>query len=418
MEQGKCKKRYPRSFSEETRCDVDRYPEYQRRQTRIFVDPKTQRVVDNRWIVPYNLHLATKYHAHINVEICSSIFAVKYMYKYVYKGPDRAIAVVERQANRHGQENNAHVVVANGEGQNHDEIKAYLEGRYVSTSEASWRLFSFRMHEGTPSITRLAVHEHGMHQVMYNESASIFETINSKQNQKTTLTEYFQANIDYPLARKVTYMEFPSVFTWSNGTKKWTIRQRGCCVERLYFVSPSTGERYFLRTLLTKVKGAVSFEVFRIINGVVHDTFKSACIALGLYDSDDEWNVCLRDAIIMQTGAQLWSLFVTILAFGVPGEPRMLWDKYKEHICDDCKVALQRCSIVEPSIEQIESWTLHSLRDALAKFSKTFEDFGLPAPSVAFDQLKTNRLLEVERDYNVEVLQIEVATAIESLNDG
>jgi outer membrane lipoprotein-sorting protein len=83
-------------------------------------------VVDNRWIVSYNLHLATKYHAHINVEICSSISAVKYMYKFVYKGPDRAIAVVERQANRHGEENNAQVVVANGEGQNHDEIKAYL----------------------------------------------------------------------------------------------------------------------------------------------------------------------------------------------------------------------------------------------------------------------------------------------------
>ncbi len=28
MEQGKCKKRYPRSFSEELRCDVDGYPEY------------------------------------------------------------------------------------------------------------------------------------------------------------------------------------------------------------------------------------------------------------------------------------------------------------------------------------------------------------------------------------------------------
>jgi hypothetical protein len=41
MEQGKCKKRYPRSFNEETRCDVDKYPEYQRCQTRIFVDPKT-----------------------------------------------------------------------------------------------------------------------------------------------------------------------------------------------------------------------------------------------------------------------------------------------------------------------------------------------------------------------------------------
>jgi hypothetical protein len=77
------------------------------------------------------------------------------------------------------------VVVANGEGQNHNEIKAYLEGRYVSASEASWRLFSFKMHEGTPSITRLALHELGMHKVMYNDNASIFETINSEQNQKT-----------------------------------------------------------------------------------------------------------------------------------------------------------------------------------------------------------------------------------------
>ncbi len=170
--------------------------------------------------------------------------------------------------------------------------------------------------------------------------------------------------------------------------------------------------------MLTKVKGVVSFEALRTINGVVHDTFKSTCIALGLYDSDDEWNACLEEAVGMRTGAQLRSLFVTILAFGVPSEPCMLWDKYKEHICDDCKVALQRCGIVELSIEQIESWALHSLWDALAKFSKTLKDFCLPTPSIAFDRLETNRLLKVERDYNVEVLQAEVVMAIESLNDG
>jgi hypothetical protein len=61
---------------------------------------------------------------------------------------------------------------------------------------------------------------------------------------------------------------------------------------------------------------------------------------------------------------------------------------------------------------------LHSLRDALAKFNRILKDFGLPAPSVAFDRLETSRLLEVERDYNVKVLQAEVAIAIESLNDG
>jgi len=51
--------------------------------------------VDNQWIVPCNFHLATKYHVHINKEICSSISAIKYLYKYVYKGPDRATVVVE-----------------------------------------------------------------------------------------------------------------------------------------------------------------------------------------------------------------------------------------------------------------------------------------------------------------------------------
>jgi hypothetical protein len=122
-----------------------------------------------------------------------------------------------------GQDNNAQVVVANGEWQNHDEIKTYLEGRYVYTSEAKWRLFSFKMHDGTPSVTHLAVHEPGMHTVVYNDNASIFETVNSEQNQKTTFTEYFQANIDYPLAKEVMYMDFPSMFTWTNGTKKWTI---------------------------------------------------------------------------------------------------------------------------------------------------------------------------------------------------
>jgi hypothetical protein len=94
-------------------------------------------------------------------------------------------------------------------------------------------------------------------------------------------------------------MDFPSVFTWTNGTKKWTIRQRGCCVGRLYFVNPSVGERYFLRTLLTKVKVVVSFEALRTVNGVVPDTFKSACIALGLYDLDDEWNAYLEEVVGM-----------------------------------------------------------------------------------------------------------------------
>ncbi len=100
---------------------------------------------------PVQSSLATKYHVHINVEICSSIFVIKYLYKYVYKGHDCATAVVERHVDTPGQENNTQSVVANGEWQNCNEIKTYLEGHYVFAFEALWRLFSFRMHEETLS---------------------------------------------------------------------------------------------------------------------------------------------------------------------------------------------------------------------------------------------------------------------------
>jgi len=36
-----------------------------------------------------------------------------------------------------------------------DEIKKYLNCRYVSISEATWRIFKFDMHERFPVIERL-----------------------------------------------------------------------------------------------------------------------------------------------------------------------------------------------------------------------------------------------------------------------
>jgi hypothetical protein len=40
--------------------------------------------------VPYNPGLLMRYNCHINVEACSSIKAVKFLFKYVYKGHDQA----------------------------------------------------------------------------------------------------------------------------------------------------------------------------------------------------------------------------------------------------------------------------------------------------------------------------------------
>ena len=55
--------------------------------------------LDNRYVVPHNIALCIKYNAHINVEVCASIKAVKYVYKYVYKGHDRVMLHFKRTGN-------------------------------------------------------------------------------------------------------------------------------------------------------------------------------------------------------------------------------------------------------------------------------------------------------------------------------
>jgi hypothetical protein len=44
------------------------------------------------------VYLLTKYDAHINVEVCNNIRAIKYLFKYVYKGHDHATVEISCQS--------------------------------------------------------------------------------------------------------------------------------------------------------------------------------------------------------------------------------------------------------------------------------------------------------------------------------
>jgi len=75
----------------------DSYPLYRRRspedggQTYAKYVQGQQTRYDNRWVVPYNAYLMLCYNAHINVEYCTSVKALECLYKYVFKGHDRAV---------------------------------------------------------------------------------------------------------------------------------------------------------------------------------------------------------------------------------------------------------------------------------------------------------------------------------------
>jgi hypothetical protein len=88
MENGKCKKMFPKNF-QPTTVTSDGYPLYQRREG--YTANVRGKEMDNRYVVPYNKFLLLKYNAHINVEVCTSVKAVKYIYKYIYKGFDSKV---------------------------------------------------------------------------------------------------------------------------------------------------------------------------------------------------------------------------------------------------------------------------------------------------------------------------------------
>ncbi|KAF7149811.1 hypothetical protein RHSIM_Rhsim02G0178000 [Rhododendron simsii] len=114
MENEKCTKKYPEAISETTTMDQDGYPIYRRRNDgRVYT--VRGHPVDNRDVVPYNTYLSRLCNYHINVEVCAGMKCVKYIYKYNYKGNDRATIVLGPI----------------------DEIKAYLDARYIDPVEAA-----------------------------------------------------------------------------------------------------------------------------------------------------------------------------------------------------------------------------------------------------------------------------------------
>jgi hypothetical protein len=119
--------------------------------------------LDNRWVVPQNVYLSTKYDAHINVEVCNNIRAVKYLFKYVYKGHDCATVEISRQSDNATKGN---VVKTN-------EIKKYFDCHYVSASEATLRIFKFNMHERFLTVERLQYHLPNQQMVLFEDDDDV-----------------------------------------------------------------------------------------------------------------------------------------------------------------------------------------------------------------------------------------------------
>jgi len=167
-----------------------------------------------------------------------SLAAAKYITKYTHKGPDRATIEIQQR----------------------NEVSEFRDSRYIAASEVSWHLFEFPIHHQQPAVMSLQVHLPGHHMVVFIPNESIKTVTARAQQEKTMLTTFFELNRDDPVARQYTYQEAPLHFVWDRENKQWMHHQHGLTVGRLYFVSPTAGECFYLHTLLTTVKGPMSWE--------------------------------------------------------------------------------------------------------------------------------------------------------------
>ncbi|CAG8515045.1 2135_t:CDS:2, partial [Cetraspora pellucida] len=106
------------------------------------------------------------------------------------------------------------------------EISQYIEARWVSLSEACWRIFGFPMSDMNPSVIRLPCHLPNHHMVNFFEYINITKILSDKNSKKTMLTEYFHLNTTDPEARKYTYPKIPHYYVWNIQNKQWTRQKK------------------------------------------------------------------------------------------------------------------------------------------------------------------------------------------------
>jgi hypothetical protein len=355
----KCLKGFPKPYTETTTMDGSGYPHYhQPNDGRAY--KINGRMVDNRWIVPFPPFLLAVFDCHINMEVVVSLASFKYISKYIQKGSDRSLLEIDMK----------------------NEVKRWRDGRYISPPDAAWRIFHFKTHEQLPNVVRLQVHLLNQHMFTFNPDLNLTTILDQGARAETTLTAYFKANAHLgPVgeeARKHTYQEFPRFFVYNMSQRKWTLRRQlrfalGC----MYFIKPTAGEVYYLRTLLTVVKGTTSFKDLLRVPGHAHPftTFHAACLAQGLLEDDGEWRICFQEASLMQTGTRLWQLFATLLLFTDISQPAILWRDFQEHICDDLEHHVRALGLSNPTPDVVYDYGLFLLDKLLQDSGCLLQDW-------------------------------------------
>ncbi|XP_013639239.1 PREDICTED: uncharacterized protein LOC106344395 [Brassica oleracea var. oleracea] len=405
MENNVCTKKYPRPYNDNTSIDKSGYVLYRRRQDDNASTLKAGAVLNNTFVVPHNINLLKKYEAHINVEWCNRTSAVKYLFKYITKGVDRATAVIENE----NTETTPDATVSGGSKdkvvRQRNEIQDYIEARYLLACESMWRIFAFHIHKRKPSVEKLIIHLEGEHSITVKSTDNLVRVIRKPGIEKTMFTEWMVLCIRSVFARTLTYVQIPEYFVWNNNAKVWTERKKGKTIGRVVAVHPSAGDRYYLRILINKIKGPRSYDELKTYNDVKYPDFKSVCHARGYLDDDVEWLESMSEGARTATPYQLRDMFVTFLTSCFVASPKGLWEHSWKSMSEDILHKRQRIlghANLELDDKTLEQYTLIEVEKLMCMQDRSLNDIkDMPKINPVLLKELGNSLWNQEMDYDV-----------------
>ncbi|XP_074326495.1 uncharacterized protein LOC141664440 [Apium graveolens] len=394
MKDMRCIRHYPKRYCDSATFDSSGFPIYMRRMQHISVNVHNADL-DNQWVVPYNRDLWVKYQCHMNVEICCHARSLKYLFKYCFKGHDRAIVQVNKKKRKKNGDLSDDVV---------DEINSFFYGCYLCGAESAWRIFGFPIHCRTISVERLPFHLPNQKNCTFRANESLAKVASREKYRLSKLEAFFLLNTVDHLAMNYTYDEIPQHYVWDDKGRQWNKRKRGRQIGRLCSAHHSSGEPLFLRLLLTKVKGPTSFEDIMIVNGMRFTTFKDACKEYGLLDDDREWHEVMSQCAVGGLPPQMRQLFVHIIVNCKVADILDLWNCHWKHMVEDILLKRRHKTNNAKLIlneKQLQFYVLAELNDLLRSVGKSLKNFDqLPQPPDIYLNHGSNNLIIEETCYD------------------
>nr|CAD2188631.1 unnamed protein product [Meloidogyne enterolobii] len=370
---GKCKKGFPKPFSNITVLHENKPAEYKRPspenggEVLKIKRGKHTIIYDNSRVVPYNPLILVMFECHHNLEFAyGQTDNLKYALKYPFKGS--SFSYVRSEAT-----GLIHV----------DEPLQYARMIYRSPTEAYSRILSYKYAFLSHVVLALTIHLPENQRVCFTRQTAnqTLGNIDSGDLPETPLTSYWNlCNKDPTFS--ILFENMPETYAFNKNTKSWKKlkidpknRNRKPRIGRIYTVSPREPEKFALYLLTKHFAG--SYETLLNVNGYVCDTFVEAGRLRGLLEDNEVWERTLREGSTYLNPSQMRLLFANILVFGGTEkcviDGLYLWNMFIDHFYD------RRCTEAERPVRIDRALAL--IEKLLLSQGRNLGEFNLPSPN-------------------------------------